>query len=354
MKFKINTAKMTHILSKVSNGVGKKYTQPITECLYLGLTERGKLVIRSTNGINFVTMFAREVEGEAGECVVKADTLIKLVEKTTKPDLSFNLKEDYLEVKGNGTYKVPVINEEFPSYEFDTEAPEIEINTDVIKRMFKINESAIAKELLMPCLTGYNVGENCITTDGIKMCLNSTKITEDRVLITQALADLISKTFTADTVTIQKDANKILICSDTITIFGTELDGLREYPDISGVMSFEYSNTASVSKKELLSILDRLSLFVDQFDNNGIRINFEADSIEIEDFKANSHESMEYVDKTQEEESVQLLVNAEFLDDILSATSSDVVQIQYDSNLPTIRIDDGNVVLFLSTMNVPS
>jgi DNA polymerase III sliding clamp (beta) subunit (PCNA family) len=353
LKFKIDTSKMSYLLSKVANGVGKKYTQPITECLHIVLTERGKLEIKSTNGINFVNVTASEVEGKAGECVVKADMLIKLVDKTTKPELTFELKDTYLAVKGNGDYKVPVLNETFPTYEFNTEAPVVEVKTDVLKRVFKVNESAIAKELIVPQLTGYNVGDTCITTNGIKMCINNTKVTEERVLVTQALADLISKTFTSDVVSIQKDQNKLLIWSDNITIFGTELDGLQEYPDITGVLSFEFDNTVSVSKQELRSVLERLSLFVDEFDNNGIRAVFKDDSIEIEDFKENNHESVSYIDKNISTPDSMLLLSIEYLEDVIDAISSDVMEIQYSDNGTVIRINDGNVTLFLSTMNIP-
>jgi DNA polymerase III sliding clamp (beta) subunit (PCNA family) len=339
---------MRSILSKVAHGVGKKYTQPITEYLYISLVE-GELLIRSTNGVNFVTVFADDIQGDDGECVVKADQFIKLIDKTTKTETSFKLHEFYLEVKGNGTHKVAVTSDKFPDYEFSANAPHVDVNTDVLKRVFKVNESAIAKELILPFLTGYNVGATVITTDGIKMCINDTKITEERVLITQALADLISKTFTSDKVEVQKDGNKILIRSNDVTVFGTELDGLQDYPDITGVLGFEYVNVAKVNKVELLSILDRISLFIDGYDNTGLKMRFKENIIEIEDVRGKCQESMEYMDKTFTEEA-ELLLNVDFLKDILSAASTDVVEIKYDEQLP-VRIDDGHVTLFLSTMN---
>lgn len=347
MKFKIDTSKMSYILSKVAKGVGKKYTLPITECLLIQL-EDGTLIVQSTNGVNFVSVYSAEIEGEGGSCVVKADQLIKLVEKTTKQELSFKLEESYLEVKGNGSYKLPVINEEFPSYEFDESVDYIEVNVDVLKRVFKVNESAIAKELIMPCLTGYNVGDSVITTDGIKMCINGTKIAEERVLVTQQLADLISSTVTAEKITFQKEGNKILICSDHIRIFGTELDGLAEYPDITGILQYDYDSKATVSKQELLSVLDRLALFTDQFDNNGVRISFGSDTITLEDFKANSHETINYIGDASDEGEV--LLNIAFLKDILSVVSGDTVTLQYHPELP-VKIEDDPVTMFLSTMN---
>lgn len=350
MKFKIDTAKMSYILSKAARGVGKKYTLPITECLFISLYD-GELLVRSTNGVNFVSVFEYGVEGESGECIVKADQLIKLIEKTTKKELSFSLKDSYLEVKGNGVYKVQTINEQFPVYEFDTNTKAVEINTDVLKRVFRVNESAIAKELIVPHLTGYNVGSSCITTDGIKMCINNTKISEEPVLITQTLADLISSTITSEKVDIQKEGNKLLINADNIIIFGTELDGIDQYPDITGILEYKYVNKATVSKSELLSVLDRLSLFVDQFDNNGARIKFGSETIEIEDLKVNIQETVDYTNKTQESPDVKVLLNVGFLKDVLSAVSGETVTIQYDPQLPVIKIEEDPVTLMLGTMN---
>jgi DNA polymerase III sliding clamp (beta) subunit (PCNA family) len=350
LNFKIETSKLSYILSKVSAGVGRKYTQPITECLYINLTD-GTLLLRSTNGVNFVSGILKDVQGESGECVVKADMLIKLIEKTTKSDITVILKENHLEIKGNGTHKVPVLLESFPTYEFDANVPQFEINTDVLKRMFKVNESAIAKELIVPYLTGYNIGETCVTTDGIKMCLNNTPIIAERVLITQALADLISKTFTSDVVTVMKENNKLLIRSENLTVFGTELDGLALYPNIAPIMEYVYDNIVSVSKLEILNIISRLELFVDEFDNNGIRLTFEEDTIEIEDLKVNSQESIEYIDKKHTESGSVILLNIGFFKDIVSVISGDVVVIQYMDGFP-IKIQDNDVTLFLTTMNV--
>lgn len=349
MKFTINTAKVNAILSAVAKGVGKKYTLPITEYLQIKL-EDNTLSITATDLTNFITYVDAEVEGEDGEAIVKADTLIKLVSKTTKDKMTFNLKEGHLEVKGNGTYKIELLEEgEFPTYEFDAEADTSEIETSVLKRMFHTNKSAIADELLMPCLTGYNVGAMAITTDGIKMCINDVEVASQNMLITQTLADLLS-TLTAEKVSIQKDENKILFTTHNIIIFGTELDGIEEYPDVTPILEIEHPSSVTVSKSALTSAIDRLGLFVNSFDNNGIRLQFTAEGLIIEDLKQNSQESIEYAEKKLDED-VELIVNIDLFKDILAPLQQVNVKLEIGAEFP-IKIAEDKVTQIISTMEV--
>lgn len=347
MKFTINTAKVNAILSAVAKGVGKKYTLPITEYLQIKLTD-GILQVTATDMTNFITYVDNEVEGENGEAIVKADTLIKLVSKTTKEKMTFTVKDGHLEVKGNGNYKIELLEEgEFPTYDFNEDAEKFDIEVSILKRMFQVNKSAIATELIMPCLTGYNVGAMSITTDGIKMCINDVEIAGENMLITQTLADLLS-TLTAEKVTIQKDENKILFTTHNIIIFGTELDGLDEYPDISSLLELEYVENATVSKSALLSAIDRLSLFVNSLDNDGVRLNFTAEHLVIEDLKQNSQEIIEYADKNIQQD-IELIVNIDLFRDILAPLQDVTVKIEIGEELP-IKIAEDKVTQILSTM----
>lgn len=351
MKFTISTAKMNSILSRVSKGVGNNKIQPITEYLLIGLAN-GALSVDSTDGTNFVTYTEQGVEGDEGAAIVKAEQLIKLVSKTTKPMLSFMLRPDHLEVKGNGTYKIQLFEgAEFPSYEFDDSVPAVTVETSLLKRMLHVNESAIAKSSLMPCLTGYNVGpDTLITTDGVKMCLNSfSMLSGVRALISQSVADLIQILFD-EKVTIQLNEGKLLLKTANITIFGTELDGLAEYPDITTLLGVKYEGYAVVSKAELLSALERLALFADPIHNNGVWVTF-GDEVLAQDFKLNSAEVVSVSER--QGDPVKLLLNLDFLNDLISAVRSDKVHMQFGEGLPLSIVDgddSAKVTLILSTL----
>jgi len=351
LKFEIQTAKLNTMLSKVAKGVGNSKILPSTEYLKINL-DKGELKITSTNCVNFITCISRGVAGTAGEIIVKADALIKLVAKTTKEIMTFVATETHVEVKGNGKYKIPLLEtNDFPVYEFDVAVPGVQIDVKALKAAFAINKSAIATEMLMPCLTGYNVGDNCITTDGVKMCINNNKFPlTDRLLITQDLATLLN-VLSVDKMTVQKQDNKLLFTSTEAIIFGTELDGLSEYPNISGITAVEFAGRSVVFKDQLTSAVDRLAIFVDPFDNNGIRMTFKPENLEIEDLKQNSLEVLKYVGEEKPTEPVTVLINIEYFKDIIGVLSMPTVDIRYGPELPMVKIVEKDVIQILSTMD---
>lgn len=354
MKFTIVTAKMNSILSKVQKGVGNNKIQPITEYLKINLTA-GTLTVTATSMVNFITYIEREVEGEDGEAIVKADQLIKLVAKTTKPNLSFNLKETHLEVKGNGTYKIPLFEtNEFPSYTFNrSEVPSYEVETAALKKAFAVNSASLADDMLLPCLTGYNVGSQMISTDGIKMCINEFGFSLQPALVTQTVADLIAN-LNAEKTTIMKDGNKLLFVTDNIVIFGTELAGIEEYPDITPVLDYTYDHHAVVKREELISALDRLSLFVDKINNNGVKLTFQEEALLITDLKENSSEPVAYLSEGEESVEVgsgEVIVNIDYLKQLLSVLTKPVVQMYYSEGIP-LKITEDNVTQILSQIEV--
>lgn len=351
MKFEIETIKLNNLLAKAARGLGKSEVFPVTEYFQLQITD-GDLYVTATDMNNFITVISENVEGEEGEVIVKADQLIKLVSKTTKTPMKFDFDGATLSVVGNGKYKLPVFEgEEFPEWEFEGNVPEMTIQTALLKNVFSINKSAIANDNVMPCLTAYNVGNDCVTTDGIKMCINQSPIfNEQRMLITQTLADLLG-TISDENVTIQKQENKILFTTQNVIIFGTEMDGIDEYPDITGILDLAYENHIVVPKFELVNVLDRLSIFVDQFDNGGVRLQFSPDKVQIEDLKKNSNEFVEYQENNGYNNSIEVVVNIDFLVDLLRVTRGDVVHLYFGEDLP-IKLVEDNVTKILSTMTV--
>lgn len=350
MKFEIETMKLNNLLLKASRGLGKSEVFPVTEYFQLEIND-GDLYVTATDMTNFITAIALNVSGDDGEIIVKADQLLKLVAKTTKPFMKFDFDGATFQVTGNGKYKLPVFEgDEFPEWEFG-DAPEMKIQTALLKDVFAINKSAIANDNVMPCLTAYNVGSDCVTTDGVKMCINQSPIfNEQRMLITQTLADLLG-TITAETVTIQKDENKLLFTTPDVIVFGTELAGLEEYPNINGILGIEYEHHVVLPKFELVNVLDRLSIFVDKFDNNGVRLQFTSDKLQIEDLKRNSNESVDYQERNGYDNIIEIVVNIEFLVDLLRVTKGDSVHIYFGEGLPVKLVED-KVTKVLSTMTV--
>jgi len=143
MKFKVETIKLVEMFDIIEKGVGDSNIMPITEYLHFNLHD-GKLKVTATDLNNFITYELDEVEGEDGQVIIHATSIIKLAEKTTKKEMEFEVLEDHVQVKGNGTYKVGLLaDEEFPTYEFNNKAKGTKINADKLKKAYRVNEQSI-------------------------------------------------------------------------------------------------------------------------------------------------------------------------------------------------------------------
>lgn len=353
MKFAISTAKMNSILGKVSKGVGDSKVLPITHYIKLTLTAEDGLVVTATDSVNFITYRENKVEGsiKTGEVIVLADTLVKLAAKTTKNKLTFTLKKDHLEVKGNGKYTIPVNTEDqFPTYEINKKGSKTEIETKVLKKVFDINEAAIATEMIMPELTGFNVGDNVTTTDGVKMCINDMKVfKKERVLIPQPLAALLD-TLSEEKVTIYKDGGKLLFSTESLDIFGVELEGINDFPDIAPLATMKHKNVAKVNRLHLLEVLDRMSIFVDKMDNYGVTLNFKKKKLVVSDLKENSSEEIEYKDGTKIKEELEVTVSIVYLQELLDVMNQDTISLHFEEELP-IKLSQDGIIQLLSTID---
>lgn len=349
MKFKTPTAKLKTMLGKVGKGLGSKMF-PVTEHLLIELLE-GTLYLTATNKIDWITVQEEGVEGEEGRAIVKADKLISLVSKTTKDEMTFTLKDTYLEVKGNGSYKIPLLEgtEEFPEWEFEKEEGEpVVVYVEPLKQMFTTNKSAIGPS------GGYYVANKAITVDGVRMCVNeSVKFWEDgtATLLSPHLTDLLM-TLSGEIVKVERDGNKLLFTTPTIQIFGTEMDGVDVFPvaDINALLEFEYTNSVALKRADLLDILKRLVLFADKDNNYATVLKFTDEGIEMSDHKGDSTESVPYTSSNIQEAGAQILLNAQFLEGIVSSLNDQQITLWFDKQGSPLKITDQLVTMILGIM----
>lgn len=348
MKFKMEVGELSRLMATAIKGSGSGKFLPITAYANLVLKD-GKLSITCTNSTSYITVVKSGIIGEEGSCIVHADKLNKLIQKTTVKELKFEQNDKVLVIKGNGTYRLDVLDENYPVYEFDTTKESKTVKTADFKAMVEVNKFSVSKDMSTPYLTGYSLGEQAITTDGVKMCINDLKVSEgDMLLIPQELADLL-EVIDGEEMKIQHDDNKLLFIGKNVTVFGTELSGKEDYPDISGVKSFEFPQNIEVNKAALLAVLDRILIFTNPFDNNGVKVVFHKSEMQVSDIKENNIESLSY-SKGENSEDIEALVNIAFFMNLVSAVQADTVKL-YFGNPVAIKIENGDAVEILCLMS---
>ncbi|WMU07985.1 hypothetical protein vBCtySFA88_00053 [Clostridium phage vB_CtyS-FA88] len=343
MEIKIKTAVLKKITAIAEKGVGADKNQPITSYLHL-YTKEGIFYIDSTDGYRFLTVSSKLAECTDGSCIVLAEPFIKLVNKTTKEDVKLNLLDTLLVFKGNGTYKIPILDEEFLSYEFNAGTKE-EINIDKIKNVIAIGKNSIAPDdESFGALRGYLFGDKVVATDSIKMCLVNTKLVEKPMLVNQSMARLIN-VIPEEKGTLQYAEGKILIETETVKLFGAALNEIDQYPDLSVVLDNEFSSNCLLNKNVMLDILDRLDIFVSPYDKNAVKLQFGKDGIVITEVNGDGIEKISYSGSTDFKE-FEIPLDITMLKDIINAVQADTFRLYY-GNDDLIKIKDKDTVELL-------
>ena len=72
------------------------------------------------------------------------------------------------------------------------------------------------------------------------------------------------------------DGDNLVFSTSNIEIRGPKLSGIEDYPidAINEYLNVNFESKCKISKQLLLDVLDRLSLFISQYDNNGAYFTF--------------------------------------------------------------------------------
>lgn len=219
---------------------------------------------------------------EKFEAVIDANVFLKLIAQITTDTIELNTTDKILHIKGNGTYKIPMIFDgdklmQFPSIDLINVVNEFVVPNDVFKKIFTYN----AKQLNL-CNGGREIfnyyyfdNHGCITAN-LGACITNFELnTPVKLLFNQRLVRLF-KLFGADDVvmSIAKDTlneniiqTKVCFSSNDIvikSILSCDDTFVDTYP-VSNVRSladadFDYS--VIFKRNQLVETLNRLNLFV--------------------------------------------------------------------------------------------
>jgi DNA polymerase III sliding clamp (beta) subunit (PCNA family) len=199
MKLSIGTIKFQEMVAKAAKGASENKLLPITSLMAIQL-KGNVLKLTTTDTANTLEIITDKIQGDDFYAVVPVEVFSKLVAKTTSENITLTLKENSLEVKGDGTYNIPLPVDEdgvvkFPEPKFKKSRGGVAkvINLTTIKNILAINKAAVAKTVDTPCLCGYYVGDKVITTDENVICFNDMKLFEDgAALISPEMMELLS------------------------------------------------------------------------------------------------------------------------------------------------------------------
>lgn len=309
MKFTVETKKLQDLIVKSMKGASNNKMIPITSLMAIEVFD-GVLTLKTTDATNYLYVKCDVGVSNEFSVVVQAELFSKLISKITTKDVTLEIIDSVLYVKGNGTYKIELpLDEEgnlisYPTNKADLDSDEMlsySIKLEDVIKTIKTAKSALATSLNAPCYMGYYADKDrVIATDTYKICSVKAQLSgEDAILISPELMELISLCTNSIIKVHITPTGDIAIYDEDIEIHGKLMDNVSDYAieAISDLFSEEFESVCEVNKDALLQVLDRMLLFVSIYDKGEISLTFSDSNLTINSKQVNSVESIDYVSK---------------------------------------------------------
>ncbi|MBQ9900628.1 MAG: hypothetical protein IJM36_05835 [Acholeplasmatales bacterium] len=354
----------TKILKDLSN---KAYSvcsfdkmAPLTELMEIDI-KKDKIIIRSTDSITnlFVSADIKDNEEEM-RIVVDANIFNSLINKITTEYIELNVNNNSLMISGNGVYYLDVRVDEngeiikFPEINIDESKATKDINLVELRKKLAICRSAIPDNFDAPELNNYYLKENIVATNAYKITSieNDENIKDEELFITKELGNiLISLDYGA--AKYYKEDNKLYIIGPNLKLVGNIGKDLEKYPleAIKNKLNDSFSYKAIINKGLILSLLDRLSLFVSEYDSNSINILFLPDKMKITSKKKTGDEDIAFKESIEGLTEFNCDISILNLKAQIESLPSEEIEIHFGGNEDSIKIIDKNITQIVSLMN---
>lgn len=356
MKLVLNANLLQTMVAKSMKGASCNKMIPITGLMAIQLKDH-ELTLITTDATNYLYIVEDKVDGEDFYVVVQAEMFSKLISKLTCESVTLEVKDNTLNVKGNGNYKIELpLNEEGELIKYpdplakDNSLESVgEINLSTVRLVLNTSKAALATSLEVPCYTGYYAGDKIVSTDTYKICGIDIQLFDEPALISAETMDLLN-VFTDEKIQVFRAGNTIEFVTNSGIVYGKLMDNIEDYQidAISGLLDQEFASSCKISKAELLRLLDRLSIFVSAYDKNGIYLTFTQNGLQIESKQANSCELINYSESSNFKP-FTCCIDIEMLNSQVKANTSDCIEIHYGEE-NAIKLQEGNTTQIIALL----
>lgn len=298
---KLKTKTLQEMTQKAMKGASNNKILPLTGMLAISL-EQNVLTLTTTDFSNYLEIKETKVEGNDFYVVVQADIFSKLVGKLSTEEITLSVQDNVLVVKANGTYKLELpVDEEgnlvrFPNYRKVIDSPAYSVKLATLKSILTTNKASVAQDLAVPALTGYYIDANgVLTSDSFVACHNKVTGLNEPFMLPSQIVELFNVLNDED-VSIQVSDADVIINTNDATIYGKTLLEKDNYPvqEINQYLQTTFVSQCTLAKDALLSVLERMILFVGTYDKNEVYLTFAQDGILIESKKGTGKERLNY------------------------------------------------------------
>lgn len=314
----IRIEKLQNACKNILTAVDSNTLSAITETLEL-VTVDNYLYMNVTNREYFA-----QVKIDIGEVVdfhatVNATLFLKLISQITTDTVELNIKDNYVVVVANGTYKIPLIFDgdkllELPEIEIKNVTNEFEIDSEILTSILQYNSKELLKgTIARPVQRLYYVDEKGAITFTSGACVNSFNLPQEvKLLFNDRLVKLF-KLFDGSKVNLKigydNISGDIIQTKVSFTSPDIKLTAILSCDDsllskvpvsaIRGIATAEYPYSININKEYLLQAISRLLLFNTLSGSRDIvkpysTLEFGKDSVTIYDVKKENKEIVNY------------------------------------------------------------
>lgn len=356
MKISVNTVQLQDMVSRAVKGAGMNKMLPITSLMAVRVADK-KLTLITTDASNTLYI-SHSTDAKDFYCVVGVEQFSKLVSKMTCETTTLELDDSILTVKGNGTYKIELpldVNGTTITYP-DPLADSSDMNPlgtfklSDVKTILNTCKASLAVKSDEEIYTGYYVGDRVVATDAYQISALDVKLfpeTDAAYLISPELMDLLDEMRTEKIQAFAKDDVLVFTSTgdeaDECSVYGYQMSGVDEYSidELSALIEEDFESSCKVSKGDMLSLLERISLFVDEYDEHMITLTFTDAGIDVSSKKSNGVETIPYM-SSEKFKPYTCPIDISVLIAQIKASSTDALTIQY-GNECSIKLVDDNI-----------
>lgn len=356
MKLHIKTTKLQEMLSKAIKGASNNKLIPLTGLIAIQLKD-GTLTLTTTDATNYLYIQDDGIEGDDFYAVVQVDTFAKLVARMTCETITIDLHESYMNVTGNGTYKIDIpLDEDGNPIAYPNPAEMVNrtnqigsLSIPTIKTIIGSLKQALMTTNDYPWYACYFVGDSVIATDTFKISTLRKKLFTEPRLVSSEQMNLLDVMWD-ETVDVFADGDKMLFVSPHCTLYAIEPMDIDEFSvdAIESLVTQRFGSMCKLPKNAVLRLLDRISLFVGIYDNGEICLTFTPEGLMVESKASTGTEMIPYIESFNFSDFV-CSVNVGMLTSQIKAQSGDTIELWYGED-SSVKIVDGDIVAIVALL----
>ena len=276
----IKKEKFQEICSTILAATDSAEISTLTETLELKV-ENKVLYLNVTNGEYYASVKFDLESDEQFHAAVNANLFLKLIAAVTTEDIELQAMNNYVLVKANGTYKIPMIFDgdkllSLPKIEINNRTVSMKVSGNVLESILNYNSKELLRGTVSrPVQKMFYVDETGCITFTTGACVNNFTLEKPvKVLFNNRLVklfklfknDMVDFSLGYDSISEELVQTKVEFKTNKITltaVTGCNNELLNSVPvnAIRGRAAATYDNNVVLNKEELLASINRLLLF---------------------------------------------------------------------------------------------